>query len=328
VNRTRSRLLAAIVASSVIVAGGWALRDRDDDPSPSLPPPPTAPPDGFDWVGSGHVVVSVPEDWESDASGCTEPACEGGGGEARPTVRVGFTTEDQVSPRDEAVTIDGVAAVRSPVTCDGSECNGRILVPAERAFVIVSGATEDEVVELLDGVHVVEDLAAVPETRYSEQPDETDARRFREWAESLGLTVRYQEVEGDVPGQVVAAEPATGTVVEVGSEIVAQVVGPVPPEPACDDLRLVVDGWQVYPFEEPVRVGLVAGEDLVWEATGACASSVRIDDRDPALPIWLAPFCSGLEERTAATCAAGQARIGSVVVTRTGYPVAARPVRS
>ncbi|HSV37801.1 MAG TPA: hypothetical protein VLI04_03500 [Nocardioidaceae bacterium] len=314
--RTRSRLLAAIVASSVIVAGGWALRDRNDEGPPSQAAPPTAPPDGFDWVGSGHVVVSVPEDWESDTTGCTEPPCGGDGGETRPTVRVGFTPEDQVSPRDEAVTIDGVAAVRSPVTCDGPACSGRILVPAEHVVVTVSGATEDEVIELLDGVHVLEDLAAVPETRYSEQPDGTDARRFREWAESLGLTVRYEEVDGDVPGQVLAAEPPTGTVVEVGSEVVAQVVSPVPPEPACDDLRLVVDGWQVYPFEEPVRIDLVSGEKLVWEATGACAAAVRIDDSDPALPIWLAPFCSGLDERAAATCAAGQTRIGSAVVTR------------
>lgn len=319
-DRNRRRLLLAIAASIVIVLAGWLLRPGGDETEPPrVLPPPSGPPEDHVWVGSGHVVVAVPGDWETDTTGCTTPPCGGdGGGEQRPTVSVGFTSEDAVSPRDEAVVIDGVAGVRSPVSCDAVGCSGRIVVPAEHAFVAVSGASEDEVVELLDSVHVLEDLVAVPETRYADKPATTDARRFREWAESLGLTVRYETVAGEVPGQVVRAEPRTGSMVEVGSEVVATVVGPLPAQPECDDLRLVVDGWQVYPFEDLVRVTLTEGEHLRWEARGPCAGEVVLDDSNPAVPTWLVPFCSGLQEQVAATCAGGQARLGSVVVTRTG----------
>jgi len=313
------RLLLAVLASIVILVGGWAVRvlAGDDEPSSAPQPPvPTAPADGFRWVGSGHVVVSVPDDWESETSSCGEPPCEGGGGGAlRPTVSVGFSLDDLVSPRDETVLIDGVAAVRAPAACDTDGCTGRIVVPSEHAVVVVRGASGAEVDALLDGVHVL-DRVAVPETRFSDAPSSTDARRFREWAESLDLQVEYVPVKGDVPGQVVGVEPPTGTVVPAGTTVLARVVGPIPAEPDCGDLRLVVDGWQVYPFESTVRVTLGAGEDLPWEATGACADAVTLDESSPAVPSWTVPFCSGLDESASATCAGGMARLGSVVVTR------------
>lgn len=319
-DRDRRRLLLALLASVLIVVVGWTLRSGggDEQSGTTQPPPPTAPADGFRWVGSGHVVVSVPDDWESETSGCAEPPCPGGGGGSaqRPTVSIGFTLDDSVSPRDETVLIDGTAAVRAPVTCDAEGCTGRIVVPSEHAVVLVRGASEADVDELLDGVHVLDDRVAVPETRFAERPAPTDARRFREWAESLGLQVEYEPVDGEVPGHVVEVDPPTGTVVAVGTTVRASVVGPIPPEPGCGDLRLLADGFQVYPFESTVRVTLDAGEELDWEATGECADAVTIDQSNPAVPSWVVPFCSDLTESAAATCAGGMARIGAVVVTR------------
>ncbi|HET7690985.1 MAG TPA: PASTA domain-containing protein [Nocardioidaceae bacterium] len=317
----RRRLVLAALVSALIVVVAWVLRSVGGDEEPvqtTEPPPPTAPADGFRWVGSGHVVVSVPDDWESQTSGCAEPSCPGGGGGSaqRPTVSIGFSVDDSVSPRDEAVLIDGTAAVRAPATCDVDGCTGRIVVPSEHVVVLVRGASAADVDELLDGVHVLDDRVAVPEFRYSEKPSGTDARRFREWAESLGLRVEYEPVDGEVPGRVVSVEPPTGSVVAVGTTVRAHVVGPIPAEPDCSDLRLVADGFQVYPFEGTVRVSLDPGEDLTWKATGACAEAVTLDDTNPVVPSWVVPFCSGLAESAAATCAGGTARIGAAVVTR------------
>lgn len=319
-DRSRRRLLTAAVAAVVIVVGGWLLRgamDSDDRQVVQPTPPPTAAPDGHRWVGSGHVVVAVPDDWASDTSGCERPPCKAGEGEEQvSTVTVGFTPDDTVSPQDEAITIDGVAAVRSPIECRDGGCSGRVLVPAEHAVVQVDGASEREVSLLLDGVHVLEELVAVPETRYAERPSGTDARRFKEWAQSLGLVVQYEEVAGTVPGQVVEVQPATGTMVDVGTTVVAKVAGPIPAEPSCENLRVEAAGQQVYPSTGTVRVTLAKAEKLAWTATGACKDVVRLDRSDPSVSTWVVPLCTTLDEAAQATCVAGQARLGSAVVTR------------
>ncbi len=334
-SRDRRRLLVAVVAALVIIAGGWLLRRGGDEPAaaPSAPPP-TAPPDGFQWVGSGHVVVAVPSEWEADDTGCERPPCSAGGDGGRvSTVSIAFTLDDEVSPRDESVRIDGVAALRSEVDCVGSGCTGRVLVPAEHVVVVVKGASEDEVESLLDGVHVLEDLVAVPETRYADRPAATDARRFRDWAESLGLQVTYQAVvmRDEPAGAVPSAQPPTGTMVEPGSTVVAHVVGPVPDEPACTDLRVTAGGEQVYPSTEPVRVTLEVGQGLDDMRVGSCAEHVTLagidrkvlDRRGVAQApgtvtlTWRMPFCGTLDESARSTCLGGSARLGSAVVTVT-----------
>lgn len=319
--RARRRLVAAAVGAVVIVVGGWLMRevmDSEQRQTVTPTPPPTAAPDGFRWVGSGHVVVAVPDGWVAD-TGCGRPPCNAGEDEEQvSTVTVGFTPDDTVSPQDETVTIDGVAAIRSPVHCDDTGCTGRILVPAEHAVVQVTGATEREVSVLLDGVHVLDEQVAVPETRYAERPVGTDARRFKEWARSLGLAVQYEEVAGEVPGQVVDVQPPTGTMVAVGTTVVARVAGPIPAEPPCEDLRVEVAGQQVYPSTGTVRVTLVKGEKLLWRATGACKDLVALDRSDPSVSTWVVPLCTTLQDAAVATCVAGQARLGSAVITRTG----------
>lgn len=328
-SRDRKRLLLALAAAVLIVAGGWLVRAMVDptDETPALPPPPSAPPEGYRWVGSGHVVIGIPQDWESDDTGCEAPPCNRGGeGERRSTVSISYTAEDEVSPQDQSVTLDGTSALRSPIDCDTTGCTGRILVPSEHAVVVVKGVSEDEVAQLLDGVHVLDDLVAVPEIRFAPEPQETDALRFAEWARTLDLDVELRPVEGEVPGQVLGTEPPTGTMVEPGTTVVADVVRPVPEEQDCTSLLLYVrteaGRKQVYPPKETVRLELGVGDLFSYEVEGSCGGIVTPDispravTRRPGSVVvtWSVAECDTLVPEVAATCGAGEARLGAVVV--------------
>ncbi len=233
--------LVAAIAATFAFAGG-----DDDEPTASdgganddasAAP---APPVGTRYVGVGHAVIAVPEEWSTNAHQCGTPT------EPTALVDIGAicmmyvpypadTDSVEVRPSYEGeeftdwvpIQIGGLDALRSPdeefeETLGADGAKGRaiygasVYVPSENAvFRARSSNAQERVDALLDTVAVVEGYVAVPGFRVAEKP-------YLETLAELGL--RADEVPGDRvdglgSGTVTDVDPEPGTLVPPGATV-------------------------------------------------------------------------------------------------------------
>lgn len=251
--RRRTTWLAAGAAAAVAVvaAGTQVVGDGlGDGQGPASPPPVARPvPDDMRLVGIGGAAIAVPKQWRRNDLACGQAAGD--------TYIIGVSAIERclalLYPADldavwlfegrgtfrggEDIEIDGVPAKRTPTTCSPGRnkraivtCRAAVYVPSAGArFQASSSTSRERVDEILDEVRILGgDKVAVPTIDPPDGPASADAyaRRLRE----AGLTVvmKWQSHPGPAGG-ILGVQPAPGTVVGSGTEVVV-----ILPRPAAD----------------------------------------------------------------------------------------------
>ena len=246
--RNRTAVLASAAAVVVIAAGavGWQAAGFDPDlrpPVASEPPTnPDVPPAGHRFVGVGAAVIAVPESWGTNETECGTPQAD------TVVIDQGAICAADV-PRPASVDsiearapldgedfsgwtegeVDGAAVLRSPVESEGGVTTAAAYVPAQAAVFVAESSSADaaEVVnDLLAGIAILQEHATVPvfnDLSYDLDPRpavDSYAERLRE----LGLAVEVVRENSPMSsGDVLAADPAVGSVVASGDTVTVTV---------------------------------------------------------------------------------------------------------
>lgn len=261
VRRRRRTALAGAAAAVVAVAGiGLAVPrvgdDRATDPVGTLP----APPEGTRWVGTGRVVVAVPDRWSTGGTTCFEPV------EDTVYVDTGAIADCAVPVRPEdadrasslAVLDSAYAESQVPRMMPFAEVSGRevvelpgcdrwrpdacrhvFAVPAEDVVLAVTIAEpgDGDWQQIRDSLRILPDgLTTVPlatDEMFSATPrlgtDATYVDRLAATIDAAGLDAEVVVVprRPDTPaGTLVDISPSLGSVIEEGARVTITVAEP------------------------------------------------------------------------------------------------------
>lgn len=250
VRRRRSRVsvLAAAAAVAVIAAGTVAWQVAGADPKPPVASDPPAevdvPPAGHRYVGIGTAVVAVPEDWGTNEATCGTPVedtviidqavtclmlvprpADVDSVTLRP-----FYEGDDISGWVER-DIDGEPALWSPVGVEGDITSGSVYIPSQKAtFVAESSSADAQVVvnDLLMSIVMLQEHATVPafESLAYDMDPKPAVETYTQLLEKLGLAVEVVEKKSPMnQGDVLATDPAVGSVVAPGDTVTVTVSG-------------------------------------------------------------------------------------------------------
>lgn len=258
--RRRQRLLRvggiAAVAALIIGAGALWLPGSSGSAQPATATNettapddsglPTAP-DGTRWVGFNGVMVAVPEAWSANPPACEEDTAPSamviGERSLKPCVGLmafSLAGPAPTNPGDETVDLDGTPAVRDSGYCVYSlpgQCEGSLYVPSERAAFTVMALDDMDLIDaILDTARLVPDgHTSVPDV--SGLVHDSDVAPLMNQADLVWTPRCPPETTCDM-GHLEATDPATGSVVPVGTTVTAadapQRTNVTPPVTAAD----------------------------------------------------------------------------------------------
>ncbi|MGW6199291.1 PASTA domain-containing protein [Kribbella sp. NPDC055110] len=234
-SRSRGVLASAAAATTVVAVIGVTNLLSSSGTGTLIPTPePTPEPVAMRTVGYGHVAITVPKAWGTNASRCGTPH--------RDTVLIDdpsaasycdlprppdvdsvelVTAPPSGFRRDETITVDGVYAERRKTGCASDDvCWGAVGFPSLHVWFRASSSTSaDEVDQILARIQILPDRVGVPSSwSLDESRDGTTyAQRIR----ALGLKTAFRTRTSTVykAGRVVGVSPPPGTLLSPGETV-------------------------------------------------------------------------------------------------------------
>lgn len=251
--RRRQKAAGIGLASAAVVVAtlGAAIQIGDGtetapNPAPAPPAPTAIAPPGTQFLGIGHVVIAVPQEWPFNRERCGTPQEDTVILDPGPTdlciaqrppgvdsVRVAEGLAVASFAPHSRYTIDGVEVERQNTTCVAEAtgariCSGTVYLPSEDiSFVVESSETSDDVDSMLDTIRVLKDQVAVPGFRsVNDSAQRGAADRYLTKLDQLGLASRFEPGESaDLPpGFILGTSPRPGTMLTLGSPVTVKVV--------------------------------------------------------------------------------------------------------
>jgi hypothetical protein len=239
-SRSRGVLASAAAATTVVaVIGVTNLLSSSGTGTLITTPEPTPAPVAVRMVGYGHVAITVPKSWGTNASRCGTPH--------RDTVLIDdpsaasycdlprppdvdsvelVTTPPSGFRADETLMVDGVYAQRRKTGCASDDvCWGAVGFPSLHVWFRASSSTSaDEVDQILSRIQILPDRVGVPS---SWSLDESrDGTAYAKRIQALGLRTEFRTRTSTVykPGRVVGVSPPPGTLLGAGETVTLTVI--------------------------------------------------------------------------------------------------------
>lgn len=238
--RGRGVLASAAAASTVVAVIGVTNLLSSSGTGTLIPTPePTPEPVVMRTVGYGHVAITVPRSWGTNASRCGTPH--------RDTVLIDdpsaasycdlprppdvdsvelVTAPPSGFRADETILVDGVYAVRRKTGCasDGV-CWGAVGFPSLHVWFRASSSTSaDEVDQILSWIQILPDQVGVPSAWSLDESRGGTA--YAKLLHELGLKTEVLTRTSTVykPGRLVSVSPRPGTLLSPGETVTLTVI--------------------------------------------------------------------------------------------------------